>query len=466
MSRRVARSWFILLAAQLLALAPARAEVKLHGLFSDHAVLQRGIKLPIWGTTDKPDDVTVSLAGQTAKATPAGGKWRVDLQPLVAGGPHVLAVSQGDAKLERQNVLVGDVWLCGGQSNMQWSFDHLRAEDFIAQAKHDQIRLFEVPRRGAPQPETDTPGPWRAVSPETIRHFSAVGYFFGQDVQAMQKVPIGLINSNIGGTTAERWASKESIEGNPTLKDMSKPQGAFDLYNAMIAPLAPYGIRGAIWYQGESNADRAVQYRTLLPVMVKCWRDTFGQGDFPFLIVQLAPFMDPSPEPQDSAWAELRDAQLFTAQSVPNVGLAVITDLGDAKNIHPPQKQPVGHRLALAAAAIAYGEKIVSSGPVYEKMTASGKEIRIHFKHVGGGLVAKDGELTGFAIAGADKKFVNAQARIDGETVVVSSDKIADPVAVRFGWANYPVVNLFNKEGLPAAPFRTDDFPSITRDNK
>jgi len=200
--------------------------------------------------------------------------------------------------------------------------------------------------------------------------------------------------------------------------------------------------------------------------MIKSWRDAFGHGDFPFLVVQLAPFMDPSPEPQDSAWAELRDAQLFAAQSVPNAGLAVITDVGEPKDIHPPKKQPVGHRLALAAAAIAYGERTVYSGPVYDKLTVSGKEIRIHFKHVGGGLVAKDGELTGFAIAGADKKFVNAQAKIDGETVVVSSDKLADPIAVRFGWANYPIVNLFNREGLPAAPFRTDDFPLVTRDNK
>jgi sialate O-acetylesterase len=246
-------------------------------------------------------------------------------------------------------------------------------------------------------------------------------------------------------------------------------KGIHTLYNAMLSPLAPYAIAGVIWYQGESNAGRAYQYRKLLPAMIKNWRDSFGQGDFPFLIVQIAPY-DPSDvivqEPSDSVWAEIRDAQLYVSQTVPKTALAVITDVGDEKDIHPQRKEPVGSRLALAARAVAYGEKIESSGPVYESMSVDGDKAVLHFKHVGSGLLAKGGPLTGFTIAGDDQKFTNAGAKIDGATVIVSSDKVAKPVAVRYGWAAYPVVNLWNKEDLPASPFRTDSFPITTQDKK
>jgi sialate O-acetylesterase len=282
-----------LLAMLLLVNRPALAAVTPHGLFTDNAVLQRGAKCPIWGTTDKSDNITVKIAGKEASAEPKDGKWRVDVPGLEAGGPHTLTISQGDQTVELKNILIGDVWICGGQSNMQWSISaSADPQQTISNSANEKIRLITIPRRGAPQPESNVAGTnWLPCNPDTTPEFTAVGYHFGSHLQKALNVPIGLINSNIGGTTAERWMSREAIESNPDLAGMSKPQGATDLYNAMIAPLAPLAIKGAIWYQGESNADRAVQYRKLLPAMIKSWRDTFGQGEFPFLIVQHAQFM-------------------------------------------------------------------------------------------------------------------------------------------------------------------------------
>jgi len=445
----------------------ASAAVKPHALFSDNAVLQQGEKVPVWGTTDKEGKITVSIEGQELSAEPKNGKWSVELAPLKAGGPTQMKITQGDEKLEIKNLLIGEVWICGGQSNMQWAVNQSAgAKEAVAEAGNDKIRLITVPRRGAKEPESDLQAKWETCSPQSVAEFSAVGYYFGRDLQKSLSVPVGLINSNIGGTTAERWMSKESIDSNPDLKGMSTPQGANDLYNAMIAPLAPFAMKGAIWYQGESNADRAWQYRKLLPAMIKNWRETLKQDDLTFLIVQLAPFMNIDNKPQDTPWAQLRDAQLYTSQTVPHTGMAVITDVGDEKDIHPQKKQPVGARLALAARALAYGEKIEYSGPAFDKMTVSGEKAMLQFKHVGGGLVAKGGELTGFTIAGEDKEFQNATAKIEGDTVVVSSEKVTKPAAVRFGWANFPVVNLWNKEDLPASPFRTDDWQVSTFDKK
>jgi sialate O-acetylesterase len=241
------------------------------------------------------------------------------------------------------------------------------------------------------------------------------------------------------------------------------PKRPAGLYYGKISPLQPFSIRGALWYQGEGNAGRAYEYRTLLPAMIRCWRQDWGQGEFPFLIAQLAPFMKISEAPQESTWAELREAQLLTSQTVPGTGLAVITDVGEEDDIHPRQKQPVGERLALAARALAYGEKVEYSGPLFQSLKVEGDKAVLSFTHLGGGLVCKGDTLTGFTVAGEDRQFVNAEARIEGDTVAVRSDKVAKPVAVRFGWANFPVVNLWNKAELPAAPFRTDDWPGITQ---
>ncbi len=456
--------------AMLLALSAASrlmAAVTPHALFCEHAVLQQGVKVPVWGTTDQAEDVSVSFAGQNVTAKPVDGKWRVELEPLAAGGPHVMTINQGGTTVEIKDMLVGEVWICGGQSNMQWTLKQSDGgSEAIANSANENLRLLTVPRNGADTPQSDVKASWAVAGPQTTGDFSGVGYFFGRDLQKALDVPVGLIASNVGGTAAEQWMKQEAIDNHPELKDMSKPQGSSMLYNAMIAPLGPYAIKGAIWYQGESNAGRAYQYRTLLPAMIKNWRDTFGQGDFPFLIVQIAPYEAIVKEPSDSIWAEIRDAQFHVAQNVPRTALIVTTDVGDEGDIHPRRKEPVGQRLALAARAIGYGEKIEHSGPIYESMTIDGDKITVHFKHVGAGLVAKDGELTGFTIAGEDKKFHTAHAKIEGDTVVVWSEDVPKPTAVRYGWAAYPVVNLWNKEGLPASPFRTDTFPITTQDKK
>jgi sialate O-acetylesterase len=493
----------------------ARAEVKPHALISDGMVLQQGAKAAVWGTADKDERVSVRFQGQEVSTTAKGGRWLVHLSNLKAGGPFPLSIA-GSNTIELPNVFVGEVWVCSGQSNMEWPV-RLSAdpEQTVANSKNPQLRLFTVPRRVALTPESDVQGSWKECGPDTVVNFSAVAYAFGRDLQKARGVPVGLIHTSWGGTPAEAWTSQPALEAEPQLKPMvdqlakaqeeypkalaaykeslagykelvakakaegkqpspaprppADPKGAHrpaGLYNGMIAPLLPYAIRGAIWYQGESNAGRAYQYRTLFPTMIRNWRAEWKQGDFPFLFVQLAPFMKIEAEPGDSAWAELREAQLLTTKKLPNTGMAVITDVGDQADIHPKWKEPVGARLALAARALAYGERIVHSGPVYESMKIEGNKAVLSFKHVGSGLVAKGGPLQGFAVAGEDRKFVKAEAEIQEDRVVVWSPQVANPVAVRFGWANYPVVNLWNKDGLPATPFRTDDFPLITAPKK
>jgi sialate O-acetylesterase len=464
---------FAFAAIGIFAATAAQAAVKPNALFSDNAVLQQGMRVPVWGTADDGEKVTLKLQGQVASATAKDGKWRVDLDPLKAGGPFELTIAGKKDTITLKNIMVGEVWIASGQSNMQMSLKQSAdAKQTIAAAANPQIRLFTVPRRATPEPQSDVNGVWSESDPKTVPDFSAVAYFFGRDLQKQLKVPVGLISTNYGGTPAEAWTSQKTIKSTPALKELAKrppttnansPSG---LYNAMIHPLLPYAIRGAIWYQGESNAGRAYEYRTLFPAMISDWRAAWGQGDFPFLLVQLAPFTAIVREPVESDWAELREAQLLATQALPNVAMAVITDVGDEKDIHPKQKAPVGARLALAARAVAYGEPVEFSGPVYYQQKIDGNRIVLEFKHVGGGLVAKDGPLTGFTIAGADRKFVRAQAEIKGDTVVVSSPKVKEPLAVRFGWSNYPVVNLWNKAGLPASPFRTDDFPLTTAPKK
>ena len=493
------------------------ADVKPHVLFTDGAVLQRGVPVPVWGTADDGEKVTVKFQGQEVGTTAKDGKWLVKLAELKAGGPYTLKI-EGKNKVEVVDVLVGEVWICSGQSNMEWTL--AKAAEFeAAKAKADDpmLRLYTVPKFVSDEPmETmnrkESPGQraWLSSDPESAAKFSAVGYFFGRDLRKALNVPVGLIHTSWGGTAAEAWTSRKALESDPSLKGLlddyaraldrypaamekykadvveyrkrveeakaegkaaptapRKPQGPTDphvtgLYNAMIAPLVPYAVRGATWYQGEANAGRAFQYRTLLPAMIKDWRASFGNDDLTFLIVQLAPYRKIVQEPAESDWAELREAQLLTTHALPKVGMAVITDVGEENDIHPKKKEPVGARLALAARAIAYGEDIVGSGPEYIRNSVKGNKVTLRFKNVGKGLVAKDGPLRGFAVAGEDRKFVNAEAEIVGDAVVVHSDKVPNPVAVRFGWANYPVVNLWNKDGLPATPFRSDDFPMIT----
>jgi sialate O-acetylesterase len=512
-----------LLAAVLVGAAcccgPSRADVKPHALFSEGMVLQQGSKVPVWGTADDGEQVTVRCEGQEASATAKDGRWQVRLDNLKAGGPYELTIA-GKNTVTIKNVLVGEVWVCSGQSNMEWPVRaSADAERHIANSANPKIRLFTVPKVGAEKPLDSVKGQWKECGPDTVGSFSAVAYFFGRDVQKALDVPVGLIHTSWGGTPAEAWTRLGALEASPELKhyvegqararenfpkamekykaDLAKHEEAVKkakdegqqppkapaapqnpltgshspaaLYNGMIAPLIPYALRGAIWYQGESNAGRAYEYRTLFPAMIQNWRADWKQGDFPFLFVQLAPF-DPrrgsKPEVGESAWAELREAQLLTTRKLPNTAMAVITDVGDEKDIHPKQKEPVGARLALAAQALAFGRKLVYSGPEYDKMTVEGNKAVLSFRHAGGGLEAKGGPLVGFTVCGADHKFVKAEAEIRDDKVVVWSDQVAKPEAVRFGWADFPVVNLWNKDGLPASPFRTDDYAMITAPKK
>jgi len=497
------------------------AEVRLPNVLGDHMVLQRGMDVPVWGWTEPGAEVTVRMGAhkQTTTATKEG-KFLVHLPPMDAGGPYTLTVTSANTVWVK-DILIGELWICSGQSNMAWPVQRAaNAQQEIADAKYPRLRLFTVQRTPATEPQDDCKGNWVACTPETVANFSAVGYFFGRDLLKNLDVPVGLINTSWGGTPSEAWTSPDTVKkvaafdpivqrwqqqianyadqlkkwednkdallakwkeaadkakaagkkpprkprapGDPTLN----PHRPSVLYNGMIAPLLPLRIAGAIWYQGESNAGRAYQYRTIFPAMIQDWRTHWGEGNFTFLFVQLANFMQAKPDPTESAWAELREAQSMTLR-LPKTGQAVIIDIGEAGNIHPTNKQDVGTRLALAARAIAYGQDITYSGPVYQSMKVEDGKIRLTFDHVGDGLVAKGGgALKGFAIAGKDKKFVWADAAIDGKTVVVSSDKVNDPVAVRYDWADNPDGNLTNKADLPASPFRTDDWPGVTVDAK
>ncbi len=626
-------------------ISTARADVTPDALFSDHAVLQQGREVPVWGTAREGERVTVEFAGQKVATTTKDGRWLVRLRPLPAGGPHTMTIS-GEHTVTISDLLVGEVWVCSGQSNMERQLGLREGqqpianwEQEVAAANHPQIRHFLVPQKSALTPAATVKGQWVVCSPATVAGFTAVGYFFGRDLLQARHVPVGLIHSSWGGTPAESWTSLDtlktlsdfaepvaqaehaveeikngtynyartvaawlqahdpgSVEGSlwsapqldtSTWKQMDLPVfwenadlpgfdgvvwfrrtfdlpeswsgagaelhlGAIDdadttwingvevgttngwkiprvyrvpadvlrpghnviavrvldtggggglygggetlrlapttghdlppislagawlyrasvklgsvpnppsdytnspmalgaLYNGMIAPLQPYAIRGVIWYQGESNVGREKQYRTLFPTMIADWRRAWGEGDFPFLFVQIAPHKDMTPE--------IREAQLLAWQHTPNTAMAVTIDCGDANDIHPTHKQPVGARLTLAAQALAYGESVEYSGPVFKSMQPVGSRAILSFTHLGGGLVAKDGPLTGFTTAGADKVFHPAAAEIQDDTVVVSSPEVAQPVAVRYGWANVPEGNLFNRAGLPASPFRTD----------
>ncbi|OGV60146.1 MAG: hypothetical protein A2X45_13250 [Lentisphaerae bacterium GWF2_50_93] len=665
--------------------AAAPAGLKVHTMFSNNMVLQRGIPVKIWGVAKPGSEVTAKFAGQEKKAkADAKGDWMAILDTMKENSTSsILEVSSDNGNAKFENVLVGDVWICSGQSNMEWVVSNTNnAQQEIADAKYPEIRLFTVAKKPAGTPIKTLQGEWKVCSPETVGGFSAVGYYFGRELNKDLKVPIGLINTSWGGTPAETWTTFKTLESDPDLspiteryassltsasmenykkelaeweknkgsrkdderikdtgnkgfeqgwakqdfgdadwktmklpcmwesimnidgavwfrrdveipgkwagKDLSLSLGSIDdfdvtyfngtqvgttgeetpnfwqaprkytipgnlvkegknclavrvfdhfggggfggqskdmtirlgdensvisgpwkykveysvvsnmrpqapmgpdnpnapatLFNGMINPIIPYAIKGAIWYQGCSNTGRSYQYRKLLPAMINDWRREWAQAepgrDFPFLIVQLANFLAPAAKPEESGWAELREAQSMTASGVKDCGLALAIDIGDAKDIHPRNKQDVGKRLELSALKVAYGQDVVFSGPTYDSMKVDGDKIVLSFKNIGGGLVAKDGDLKQFAIAGDDpsspegsatasKVFVWAKAKIDGDKVIVWSEEVKKPVAARYAWANNPEgCNLYNKEGLPAVPFRTDDWPGTTINNR
>ena len=467
----------------------ARGDVKLPAIFSSHMVLQQGLNDRVWGLADPDEEVTVEIAGQrkTAKAG-ADGKWSVMLDPLAAGGPHAMTV-KGRNGIRLEDILVGEVWICSGQSNMQWDVQLSNDPDLEAlSAKFPNIRLISVPQVGTQEPQFTFNGQWDVCTPDTVKNFSAVGYFFGRQLHQTLCVPIGLIDDAWGGSACEAWIRRDILAADERYKplmarwddiekrypnDKAALEGQMrgnsrpaNIYNGVLKPTIGYGIRGAIWYQGETNAGRAYQYRELFPLMISSWRQEWGIGDFPFYWVQLADFQSEKSEPSDSAWAELREAQTM-AMRLPNTGEAVIIDLGEDKDIHPRNKQDVAKRLARWALARDYGVNVPHHSPRYKSMEKSDGKLVLTVDFASPGLKTFDvNEVRGFAIAGEDKKFVRAQAKIIApDKVEVWSDAVKEPVAVRYAWADNPVCNVYGQNGLPLTPFRTDDWPGVTANN-
>lgn len=494
----------------------ARADVTLPDVIGSNMVLQRDQAAPIWGKAEPGEAITVRFNGQAKTTTAgAGGHWSIRLQPMRAKAtPSTLSI-EGRNKIELQDILIGEVWLMAGQSNMERRLRETdNGEQVIAAANHPNIRLFNVSRQVAFKHAPPPLGVWRACTPDSVKEFSAAGYYFGVELQKELNVPIGLLNSSYGGTQAEAWTPVEylaaSVDLKPTVDrtkiwdeerprvrvqydeairkwreeaDKAKAAGAVprpspsvpdalreariaaSLYNNMIAPLIPFSLRGACWYQGESNEARAQQYGILLPTMIKAWRERWGEGDFPFGIVQLPNYRDSKDEPADEPWSHLREAQRLTAMTVPRTGLIVTIDIGEAKDIHPKNKLDVGKRMARWAIVDVYKRNLVKSGPVFQKAQVKGSMIVVTFAEVGSGLKLRNGtKPEEFVIAGADGKWRWAEAKIIGrDRVEVWSNEVAQPVAVRYAFNNNPKnPNLTNDTGIPAGPFRTDNWPGPT----
>jgi sialate O-acetylesterase len=542
----------ILTASGLLWPLATQAEVRMPAIFGDHMVLQQQSVLPVWGWASPGELVQVTFKNQTRQAiSTTEGTWRVNLDPVDAGSDaDTLTVRGKHNTLVFKDVLVGDVWIASGQSNMEFGIQtDKRGEEAIARAKDSQIRFFFVPWAIALQPNTDI-GPamppsalngiWVVCDPSTMRAnwgwhgISAVGYYFATDIRRVTGHPVGLIATYKGGTPAQAWVSLSGLEKDnilahyvadhqailadfararsaysqaradyeaklkkwneatqsaktpdqirligPSPKAPSSPDGGYsapaNLFNGMVAPIIPYAIKGVIWYQGESNASNpreGNEYGTLFPRLISDWREKWSQGNFPFLFVQLPNINSLAKTPSEGRWPWVREAQRKTALSLPNAGMATTIDLGDADNLHPPDKLYVGRRLALVARHVAYGQDLVYSGPMYNSMTIEGDRIRLTFQNTGSGLAigvpppSSDGKvqlvpsrLTGFGVAGEDRNFVWASAKIDGNSVVLSAEGLEHPVAARYDWGQNPYGDLYNKEGLPASPFRTDDWP-------
>jgi len=433
-----------------------QADVRLPRILSDHVVLQRDMPIPIWGWADPEENVTVRLGDQSAATqAKADGTWKVHLQPLAAGGPYELVVA-GKNRLAVRDILIGELWLCSGQSNMAWVMAHKTTNHAaeIAAADHPQMRLCTIPEKSTPVPVKDGAAEWHVCSPRSVGYFSAVAYYFGRELHRELKVPVGLIVSAVSGTRIESWTPDEGIAAVPELKDQRQFANG-DLYRGMIEPLAPLTIRGVIWYQGEGNVGDGFVYLHRMKALIGGWRQAWKREDLPFYYVQLAP-LNWGGKPKTQL-PEIWEAQT-AALSIPHTGMVVTTDIGNIGDAHPRNKLDVGRRLARWALTKTYGrEGIVYCGPVFKSMAIEGRKARIQFEHTAGGLASRDGKpLSWFTIASDDGQFVPAQAEIEGETVVTFSEAVAKPVAVRFGWHQIAEPNLINRAGLPASPFRTD----------
>ncbi|MCC6682763.1 MAG: sialate O-acetylesterase [Phycisphaeraceae bacterium] len=487
--------------------AAAAQSLRIASIFGSHMVLQAEQPQTIWGWAAPGARVTVSVAGQNVSAVAdKTGRWQVKLAPLPANKQALtMTVSDAAQSLTLEDIFVGELWLCGGQSNMSWGLKTAGdAENEIANADHPMIRLFIVTERYSDDgPQPDVEGEWMLCTPENVPNFSAVAYFFGRDLQRALDCPVGLIVSARGGSAAEAWVRPQALQGDPDLSgllqkrdewfaqypdiladyeqqvEQAKQQGdqaprpprelnrfsyATESYNAMIAPLPPLAIAGVIWYQGEHNETRAYQYRKLFPVVINDWRAQWQRPDLPFLFVQLPNFRDHLEEPADATRAELREAQAM-ALKLPHTAMVVTIDVGEAKNNHPKNKQAIGHRLTLAALGTVYGKDIAYQSPMVRDVQFNGPQVRVTFEHAAGGLVnTAEGPLQGFAVAGEDRVFHWAEASIDGDSVILQSKDVPRPVAVRYAWADNPAATLANGAGLPTAPFRSDDWPGLTID--
>ncbi|AKD03283.1 sialate O-acetylesterase [Pontibacter korlensis] len=447
-------------------IAPSLANVGLPAIFSNHMVLQQNAEVTIWGwgKAQEPISVTTSWDQNTVKAvTSPNAKWQVKVKTPSAGGPYTVTI-KGYNTIVLEDVMIGEVWLVSGQSNMEWSaragIDN--AEQEVAKANYPNIRFFSVEHRTADAPQLDLGGQWVASSPETMIDFSAVAYFFGRELHQQLNVPIGLINSSWGGTPAEVWVKPEVIKADTDLNEAAAKQPVVEwgpkdpgkAFHTMIAPLIPFRVAGVLWYQGESNTVAPQNYGKLLPSLINSWRSEWGY-EFPFYFAQIAPYEYGRP----LEGVLLRDAQRRSL-SVPKTGMVVLSDIGNTKDIHPRNKLDVGKRFANLALNKTYGKEVSAvSGPLYREMKVEGNKVRLYFDYADKGLMAKGKELTLFEVAGKDQQFVLAKAKIDGSTIVISSPKVKNPVAVRFAWSNTAEPNLFNKEGLPASSFRTDGWP-------
>ncbi|MEO6568949.1 MAG: sialate O-acetylesterase [Opitutaceae bacterium] len=483
--------------------ANALAEVSLPNVFSDHMVMQRRQTNRVWGKASPGEKIVVTIGAQSHEATAgADGAWQVTLTPMEVGAPVKLAAKGSANEVAVADVLVGEVWICSGQSNMRASLGDIYDSDLeIAAANHPEIRMLNYPSVGSQTPNwTHANARWIVSTPQTARSFSAVGYIFARQIHESLGVPVGIINNAWAGSRAEAWVPRKYFDGRENLlpivarfdgfaKELAELEAKGSLssaeqtkarqlrtdvngddrpanaWNGIVASHAGYGIRGVLWYQGEGNTPRGHQYRELFPLLVESWRKEWGQGDFPFYWVQLPGNAAEKPEPGDSEWAELREAQTMSLAKLPHTGQAVTIDLGEDGNLHPRNKKDIGLRLARLALARDYGMKLPDQGPVYRSMRVEGSKAILSFDHANGNLrvLSAPPVVRGFALAGEDRKFVWADATINRDgTIAVSSEKVPAPVAVRYGWADNPVCNVYDNARLPLTPFRTDDWPGKT----
>lgn len=489
----------MLLLAVVVVRAQGDGKIKVPSIFGDNMVLQRNIKVPIWGWARTGEKVSIIFQNKTFE-TSAGsdGKWFAQLSRYKAGGPYEMVIKGNGEQLHFGNILIGDVWVVSGQSNMEFGIQTERhGAEAIEKATDTLMHFFFVPfafslrtQENISRTGDDSPnGKWVVCSPQMMgdpkwawHGFSAAGYYFAWQIRQRQGCPVGMIATYKGGTPAQAWISEAGLRQPPAFekyvsahellvknyeKDKAAGEGGYsapsNLYNAMVAPIAGYGIKGVLWYQGESNGDKlidAIGYKDLFPRLISDWRVNWKQAGLPFIFVQLPGFRAPAKSPAEGNWPWVREAQLKTS-SLRRTGMVVTIDIGETGNIHPTNKEDVGLRLALVARHLVYGEKIVYSGPVFKSMKVEGNKIRLRFNDMGGGLTVGRGDsslLKGFGIAGDDQQFVWAKAVIEGSTIVVTSDEVSHPAAVRYNWADNPPGNLYNREGLPASPFRTDDW--------